>query len=278
MTPEVIAFFLFVGVAALGAAVAFRVIKRHARNERQAHERADELEQRIADKQDELSKNFKRLNKLAVVRMVSAERERIMREMHDGMGGNLVSTLAMIESGDFDKDELSEAIRGALDDMRLVIDSLDPDVDDIPTLLAMVRCRLEPRLRRRGLRFDWRVDDLPELDGMGPEQYLHILRIVQESITNIIKHAEAKTIVVSTRIDEAGDNAIVVVEDDGGGIDEHATRGRGLQNMKHRAAELGGTIDIASIEEGTRVELRIPLGSDGSSTRSLRHRTITGLD
>jgi signal transduction histidine kinase len=261
-------------------------VRRSAGRERGARAHTAELERRLDDKQQELTKHFQRLNKLAVVRMVSAERERIMREMHDGLGGSLVSTLAMIESGDYDQAALSEAIRAALDDMRLVIDSLDPDVDDIPTLLAMVRCRLEPRLRRRGLRFAWQVDDLPPLEGMGPEQYLHILRIVQESITNVIKHTDATTLFVRTKVvrtkvvrtkAEAG-HAIIEIEDDGGGFDAGAqAAGRGLRNMQRRAEELGGTVTVQPAGAGTLVALRIPLDSAASKTRSLRYQTITGL-
>ena len=265
MTTEVIALFLF--CAALTALAV--VVKR-------AQSRILSLERHLADKDAELSSTFKRTNKLALDRMIANERERIMREMHDGMGGTLVSTLALVESGDFDQASLSEAIRAALDDMRLVIDSLDPDVDDVPTLLAMVRCRLEPRLKRRGMRFVWKVDDLPELEGMGPEQYLHILRIVQESITNVIKHAEADTITVTTRADE--DNAYIEVQDDGRGLSEGAiVGGRGLGNMRFRADELGGAITVENMDEGTGVMLRIPITPDDASTRSLRLQTITDL-
>lgn len=270
MSSAVIA---LLALATVALAVA---LQKHARRSQNAEQQIEALERRLEDKQRELSKNFKRLNRLAVDRMVSAERERIMREMHDGMGGNLVATLAMVEAGDYEPAELSEAIRASLDDMRLVIDSLDPDVDDIPTLLGMVRCRLEPRMRRRGLRFIWQVDDLPELDGMGPEQYLHILRIVQEAIANVIKHAEASTITVETSLDD--ESAVIEVRDDGVGIADEAAPGRGLGNMRHRAEELGGEVSVDATERGTRVKLTIPLRSDASTTRALRHQTITGLD
>lgn len=263
-------------VAVLSSLVVLALAWRAHQRERVAAARVGELEQVVDAKQHELAGNFQRLNQLALVRLVAVERERIMREMHDGLGGTLVSTLAMIESGETDREVLADAIRSALEDMRLVIDSLDPDVDDVATVLGMLRCRLEPRLRRRGVRFDWQVDDLPALEGMGPEQYLHILRIVQESVTNAIKHTSAATIRIATSMDESGEHALIEVEDDGGGFDD-VPRGRGLGNMERRAHELGGSLAIDGGDGGTRVRLTIPLHSDASVTRASRHRTITGL-
>ena len=158
-----------------------------------------ELEQRVRDKHAELERNYEALHALESGRAVAEERERIMRDMHDGMGGQLVSTLAMVESGRGSARAVADALRDALDDLRLVIDSLDPVEGDLGAALGQVRHRLEPRLERNGIRFDWRVLDLPAVSDLGPERVLQVLRIVQEAIANVVKHASASTVTLRHR-------------------------------------------------------------------------------
>ena len=182
-----------------------------------------------------------------------------------GCGGQLVRTLALAEGGRASSDDLTTAIRAALDDMRLVINSLDPLVDDLTTLLGTLRGRLDPSLRRQGLRFEWRAADLPATPDLGPEEFLHILRILQEAITNVLKHAKAHTIRVTTgeRASESGAPGLfIVVRDDGIGLDPAATPGRGRANMDYRAERLGGELSVRRAPEsgdGTLVDLWIPL-------------------
>jgi signal transduction histidine kinase len=181
-----------------------------------------ELEARVAERERELVTSFERMRELEAERVVTEERERIMREVHDGMGSQLVSTLAMVEHQSSSTDAVADALRGALDDMRVMIDSLDPDVDDIPAALGMLRMRLGPRIERQGLRFRWMVRDLPSAPRLTPSQLLHVLRIVQESITNVLRHARAKVIEVSTGEREGG--VFVRVRDDGQGDHRRAFR------------------------------------------------------
>jgi signal transduction histidine kinase len=222
-----------------------------------------ELEARVRDKASELERNYDRLRQLERERAIAQERDRIMRDMHDGMGGQLVSTLALVESGRATPDGGADAIRDALDDLRLVIDSLDPVEEDLLAVLGVIRGRLEPRLRRNGIDFAWQVTDLPTIPGFGPDRVLQALRIVQEAITNVIKHAGAHTITVRTgrAADEGGAGVFVEIADDGAGIDPARPEGRGLRNMRHRAESLGGRVTIASTGGGTAVRLWLPLAA-----------------
>jgi signal transduction histidine kinase len=222
-----------------------------------------ELERRVRDKAAELERNYDRLRQLEGERAVAQERDRIMRDMHDGMGGQLVSTLALVESGRATPDGIADAIRDALDDLRLVIDSLDPVEEDLLAVLGVIRGRLEPRLRRNGIDFAWQVTDLPAIPGFGPDRVLQALRIVQEAITNVIKHAGAHTITVRTgrEANGVGPGVFVEIADDGGGIDPTRPEGRGLRNMRRRAASLGGQVTIASTGVGTAVRLWLPLAA-----------------
>ncbi len=221
-----------------------------------------ELEERVRVKHAELEENYTRLHELERDRAVAEERDRIMRDMHDGMGGQLVSTLAMVESGRFTPEGVTAALRGALDDLRLVIDSLDPMEGDLLTVLGTIRGRLEPRLSQHGMRFDWQVADVPVLPDLTPERVLQVLRILQEAITNVVKHAAARTIVVSTGREPGADGQPLVyveIRDDGRGMDGATKLGRGLANMARRAQALGATLSVESGPKGTSVRLRLPI-------------------
>jgi signal transduction histidine kinase len=229
-----------------------------------------ELEQRVEEKHRELEHNYARLRELERGHAVAAERDRLMRDVHDGMGGQLVSTLALVESGGSTPEGVAEALRDAIDDLRLVIDSLEPVENDLLAVLATIRARLEPRLARHGLHFDWQVADLPPLPGFGPEGVLQALRIVQEAITNVIKHAHATTIRVRTGEEPDIDGTpgvFVEISDDGTGLRPPMTPGRGVANMRRRAERLGGRIGFASDAMGTTVRLWLPQNRPETSSR-----------
>ena len=89
-------------------------------------------------------------------------------------------------------------LRECLDDLRLMVDSLTPVEQYLLAVLGNLRYRLEGRLKYQGIRLDWRVTELPPLASLTPQTVLHILRILQEAFTNILKHAQADTILVET--------------------------------------------------------------------------------
>jgi signal transduction histidine kinase len=228
-----------------------------------------ELEERVDEKHAELEGNFERMRDLEESRVVGAERERIMREMHDGVGGQLVSILAMVENGRAGPAEIASSLRLSIDDMRMVIDSLDPHVDDLNILLGVFRNRNEARLRTHGLRFRWEVIDLPLVTRFGRHEHLHILRILQEAVTNVIRHANATTIRVRTgmRDDDAGRAGIFLeLTDDGIGIGPADEAGRGRVNMAQRARMIEAQLRIDATSEGTRLDLWIPLLSKTDET------------
>jgi signal transduction histidine kinase len=106
----------------------------------------------------------------------------------------------------------------------------------------------------------WLVSDLPPLDHFGPEMSLQAMRIVQEAITNAVKHAEAQTITVETgEAPEHGHSGVFVeIRDDGRGLSDPVRPGRGLANMRRRAERLGGLVRVESNGQGTVVRLWIP--------------------
>ncbi len=216
-----------------------------------------ELEGRVVQKHAELEDNYKRMNQLERQSAIVEERQRIMRDMHDGLGAQLISTLSLVEHGDLAKEHLAAVLRECLDDLRLTIDSLESTENDLLTVLGNFRYRLEPRLKSSGIQLDWQVKDLPKLACLTPQNVLHVLRILQEAFTNILKHARADTVKVETGIARAPGTVYVSVSDNGIGLtDEH--RGHGLANMRRRAQAIGGALDIASAATGTMITLSLP--------------------
>lgn len=189
------------------------------------------------------------------------ERQRLTREMHDGLGGQLVSLLSMVERGFVAPNEIAESLRRAIDDIRIVIDSLDPDTTDLPTSLGKLRARLEPLLRRNGITLIWSIDDRIGADSFPPEAVLHVLRIIQESVTNALRHADASRIEVRMMFSgEEKERLQLSICDDGCWLSTYGTTGgRGLEIMNSRAAELGTEIRIEHTGLGTHVDLSIPL-------------------
>jgi signal transduction histidine kinase len=214
-----------------------------------------ELEQRVARKHAELTDNFQRLKRLEREHAIAEERERLMSEMHDGLGSRLIASLHLIEQGDTARDEIAEALRECLDSLRLTIHSLEPTDDDLLSVLASLRYRVEARLRKRGITLVWRVNDIPKIDSLTPQNVLHILRILQEAFTNIVKHAKAKTITVRTG--SGREHVFIEVLDDGCGFVCNR-EGRGLVSMRKRAHALSAQLELTSTPSGTRLMLQIP--------------------
>jgi signal transduction histidine kinase len=190
--------------------------------------------------------------------MLERERSRIMSDMHDGVGGQLISVLSLLEQGDMPNTEVAKAIRECLDDLRLTIDSLEPTDHDLLPVLGNLRYRLDQRLKKHGINLNWTVSDLPKLACLTPRNILHILRILQEAFTNVLKHAHATAVGVETGVDTAGKHVFISIRDNGTGFaGEHA--GHGLTSMKHRAQIIGGALDILPSPAGTTLRLLLPI-------------------
>jgi signal transduction histidine kinase len=216
-----------------------------------------ELEERVRQKQSELERQFELLQRLSRDAAIAEERRRIMSDMHDGIGGQLISTLSLVEGGEATQEQIAGALRECIDDLRLAIDSLEPTEEDLLPVLGNLRYRLEPRLKAHGIELDWQVQDVPRLACLTPQNVLNVSRILQEGFTNIIKHAQAKVVRVTTSIDANG--VSIDVSDDGKGFDEATgSRGHGLTSMRKRACAVGGGLAMQSSSTGTTLSLRLP--------------------
>lgn len=219
------------------------------------------LADKLAQREREIEASHRQLRRIESEQAVLIERQRLMRDMHDGVGSTLIATLRGVENGALSHEGVADMLRAAIEDLRIAIDSLEPIEHDLATLLATLRTRVGRRLDTAGLRLLWTMDDLPPLPWLDATQALQVLRLIQESLTNVIKHAGARTVGISARV--SGGAVLVTINDDGRGFDPAlSSPGRGIVNMQHRARLLGGRLEIKSAaDQGTAVSLLLPLSS-----------------
>ncbi|MFZ2296070.1 MAG: ATP-binding protein [Polaromonas sp.] len=218
------------------------------------------LQMRLQAREDELLQSHQRLREIAHRQTLSDERQRLMQDMHDGMGSSLRTALLAVEKGRIDASMVAEVLKGCIDDLKLAIDSMEPVQADLLLLLATLRFRLGPRLESAGIALRWEIENVPALDWLDPRNALHILRILQEAFTNIIKHTHATEIRVATGVDN--DCVVVMITDNGKGFSLAqgiSKAGKGLGNQIRRAESIGAEIRWNSNDAGTSLTLHLPI-------------------
>jgi hypothetical protein len=203
-----------------------------------------DLEERVRRKRDELDEAQRRIREIDHTRIVHEEHERVLRDVQDGIGARLVSTLARIEQSGASTEAAAAAIRAALEDLRLMIDSLDPFDGDLLPVIGMLRSRLQPRLDAAGIRVEWQVEDLPPIADFPPWKVLRTLRILRGAIADSLERTGTRTITVRTGAASGanGDRSVhVEIVDDGTGGPSAASMARAAE-MESFALEIGATL------------------------------------
>lgn len=200
------------------------------------------LNAQLMKREAQLLEQFNTIRAIEQQRTKDEERRRIMQDIHDGVGSSLVSALSETESRSLSQEETRTVLQDCLDDLRMAIDSLDPQSDDLLALLGNFRWRYERRLKLSGLSLSWQVTDAPTLVDYSSRDMFELLRIVQEAFGNILKHAKASRIVLSVVWDHTQDLLTLSILDDGQGNHtdpQQPSRGRGLAHMALRAKAIG---------------------------------------
>ena len=200
------------------------------------------------------------------VKRHQAEKENILKDLHDGIGGlttniNLLAELA--QKGDDlsaikrSLATISELSRESLSEIRGFIQSLDTKELSWHTIAAELRYLGNTIIEPHGIRFTIDTQVAEREDAPGSAVSMNLFRIYKESLSNIIKHARATAVDVAFIVD--GSNRVILdVRDNGIGLDGKRGSGRGLTNMRTRAGEIGGSLSINS-EKGTRIRLEFPI-------------------
>lgn len=212
---------------------------------------------------------------MSLITTQDEERRRIARELHDGLGQDLTAAKIMLqevvhangpqESKEGVKKQVRE-VSGMLDRMLQQVRSisylLHPPLLDEIGLRSALGWFLEGLSKRGGIQTSLETHP-PDFPRLAPEVETALFRMVQEALTNVFRHAQAKKVWVS--LEQKKKQIAVTVRDDGVGVVGHAVQfrqgktGVGIASMRQRAKELGGELSIRSASPGTIVEIQIPV-------------------
>lgn len=215
------------------------------------------LEQKVAEREQRLAEAYEQRLQVERTAASTQERERLLADMHDSLGAGLSTAHLLLRQGQLTAAGAAHVVQECMDDLRLVFDVSANLEEDLVSLLADVRYRLDGRMAAVDLQTRWDIE-AEGMPSLGPSGSLQLMRILQEAITNVLRHARARHLQVTLRWQPASRQLLMRVQDDGQGIPATFNRsGRGFGNMARRAAMLGGELDIRPAEPGTVVEFRL---------------------
>ncbi|MFN4103436.1 MAG: LuxR C-terminal-related transcriptional regulator [Tepidimonas sp.] len=210
------------------------------------------LERRVAERERALRDSLARMTELERQRAVHEERERIVRELHDGLGSQLFVALSRSQRALLAPAEMTQRLRDCVAELRLALDVWGAPDGDLAAAWGDLRFRWVQQLTDAGLSVQWHTEGLDRPPPLSASATLQVLRITQEALTNVLRHARARRVEVRLRV--RGAELEVTVEDDGIGFavvegPDH----RGLRNMRARAHQLGARLEISARPGGGTV-------------------------
>lgn len=215
------------------------------------------------------------------------ERHRLARELHDSIKQQIfvAQTAAATAEVRFGSDEegtraalgeVRQAARAAMTEMEAMLEQLRAAPLENTGLIGAVKEQCEALGIRAGAEVAFEAGAMPKSEDMPPGSQLAMYRVAQEALANVARHARAGK--VEVRLERIGNEVRLRVADDGAGFDANrAARGMGLKNMRARAEEHGGVLEVVSNPgAGTVVEMRIPCapGLDGEAERHLKFALV----
>ena len=240
------------------------------------HRRARELER--------LNGELRRLSS-SLIATQDQERRRIARELHDGLGQDLIAAKIMLDV--IEQQELSERprkqaaadastqIEHAIQQVRSISHLLHPPMLDEVGLHSALQWYLEGVANRSGLETSIQVEPR-EFPRLAPEVETAVFRIVQEALTNVFRHSGARRGWVTLVKEQS--QVLITVRDDGKGIPDHIVEfrpdslGIGIGGMRQRVKEFGGELRLQNTSPGTLVEVVIPIAPVGTQGQALPAR------
>lgn len=240
--------------------------QRIAANTRRMARFNQEMQEAIHKACNDLGTTLAHEHSLALADSRLQERLQLTRDIHDGLGGALVRSIASVEHAAMQpqKDQVLSMLKLLRNDLRLILDSNSSMAAQVA---ASPEEWLAPLRQRFGNLFDemditarWNLAGkwAPVPDA---QQYLTITRVLEEALTNILKHSRARHIVIHQTQSDDG-SLSVTIRDDGTGFDPDsvlkAGLGVGLRSMQNRMQEAGGALVIQSRPGQTLLEASLP--------------------
>lgn len=227
-----------------------------------------ELEDRVQQAQHEIEAHYQTIQEMEKHQAVLQERERFSREIHDGISGNVSNAIMMTElirkeNPQLDNQRLQQ-LHSHLDDglyeLRNMILAMEEDIPSVNELFSHVNDKYEQVLSLLDIDYSSDFSSLQQPHRLSQSQSLNLLRIMQEALNNIVKHAQATH--VSLQVTEQPQSIIFQVTDNGKGFDiEQQNAGHyGLKNMYKRSIKIGANLIFSSsLGEGSQLKLILSL-------------------
>lgn len=239
-----------------GLVLGYIVLNRFRAASRQARDLMINMADRVAEKEHALAASYGQLEQLAREQERGAERSRVLRDMHDGVGSHISSAIRQLQSGNSNNHELLQTLRDSLDQLKLSIDAMNLPVGDITALLASLRYRLEPRLKASGIELQWDVRSLAPLSRLDHKGMRQLQFMLLETVSNVLQHSHADVLRFELLATIRG-GALLRVVDNGCGFEIERVNLRGLGSLRERAASLGAGLKITSAPGQTMVEITL---------------------
>jgi len=207
----------------------------------------------------------RRIEAMEQQQILTAERERIARELHDGAIQTVYTAGLLVESAQRQTpagsplatrlDKAAHLLNDAIGDLRRNLGELKAAPAGQPLAAALRQLAEDPRFQPM---VEVKLEmDLPAEETLAPARTDHVLAIAGEAMANVVRHAQARQVVITAR--RRAERLELLIQDDGVGFDEQAAGGYGLRNMADRARLLGGRLNVASAAgQGTTIRLDIP--------------------
>ncbi|MCB0383491.1 MAG: two-component sensor histidine kinase, partial [Psychroserpens sp.] len=194
------------------------------------------------------------------------EKKRISQEMHDGILGRLFGTRLSLDSLNFsegkeamqNRSNYINELKTIEDDIRKISHDLNTDFVSGSGFMGIVSELIEKQTKAYQLQYQFDYTDDVSWESVSNKNKINIYRIIQESLQNIYKHANAETVKISFQLKN---NVILLsITDDGEGFDVNKSKkGIGIKNINARVMDLNGKVDfISKINEGTTINIKIP--------------------
>ncbi|APE28033.1 sensor histidine kinase [Aurantiacibacter gangjinensis] len=211
-----------------------------------------ELQDQLDERTAELALAHDREKTLLREQAHADERSRIMRDMHDGVGSTLMSLLMAARRGKTEQPFMEQGLQSAIDEMRLMIDSMDSMGESLKAAFSLFAERAAMRCEGAGFAFESRIENADDLPVLGVRANIQVFRIMQEAVANALKHSTGNRI----RLTLTGNT--IEIADNGDKLGEARQGGRGLENMQVRAQSIGGDLHVMRRDDETVVQLELP--------------------
>jgi signal transduction histidine kinase len=239
-----------------GLALGYIVLSRLHKATTQARDLLTHMEERVAGKEAELQRLYPRMEQLARDHERAAERSRILRDMHDGVGSHISTAIRQLQNGKASKDVILHTLRDALDQLKLSIDAMHLPPGDVGALLANIRYRLESRIQACGIELQWDVEELVPISRLDTNAMGQLQFMLFEAFSNVLQHAHATMLrVAAAPLGPGNEGLLLQIIDNGVGYDPTVPKRNGLRSMQHRAQAIGVELRLASEPGRSMVEI-----------------------